>query len=114
MLIAAIEGHEQRHVAYFDILGAFLHAKCEDCDIYMLLNGRLTESMTLVEPKLYHKHVQYNNSKGEAMLYVKMTKALYSILKSALWFYQKLKVDLKKYGFIVNPYDCYVANAIII
>ena len=46
------------------------------------------------------------------MLYVKMTKVLYGMLKSALWYYQKIKANLQKYGFI-NPYDPYVTNTII-
>ena len=104
LLIAVIEAHELRHIACFDIPGAFLHAKYEDGDIFMLLKGKLAELMTLVEPKLYHQHVLYDNEKGEAILYVKMSKALYGMLKSALWFYKKLKKDLKSYGFVVNPY----------
>jgi hypothetical protein len=102
-----------RHIACFDIPGAFLHAKCEDGNVFMLLKGKLAELMTLVEPKLYRQHVRYDNEKGEAMLYVKMSKALYGMLKSALWFYKKLKVDLEHYGFIINPYDPCVANAMI-
>ena len=47
------------------------------------------------EPKLYRQYVQYDNKKGEAMLYVRMSKALHGMLKSALWFYKKLKVDLE-------------------
>ena len=69
--------------------------------------------MTLVEPKLYHQHVRYDNQKGEAMLYVKMSKALYGMLKSALWFYKKLKIDLEAYGFVINPYDPCVFNVTI-
>ena len=42
-------------------------------------------------------YVQYDNEKGEAMFHVKMSKALYGMLKSALWFYKKLKVDLEAY-----------------
>ena len=57
MLTAAIEIHELRHVACVNIPGEFLHAKCEDGDINMLLKGKLTELMTLVEPKLYHTHI---------------------------------------------------------
>jgi len=113
LLTAAIEAHELRHIACFDIPGAFLHAKCEDGNVFMLLKGKLAELMTLVEPKLYRQHVRYDNAKGEAMLYVKMSKALYGMLKSALWFYKKLKVDLEAYGFVINPYDPCVANATI-
>ena len=69
--------------------------------------------MKLVKPKLHRQHVRYDNQKGEAMLYVKMSKVLYDILKSTLWFYKKLKVDLVAYGFVINPYDLCVANAMI-
>ena len=48
LLTAAIEAHELRHIACFDIPGAFLHAKCEDGNICMLLKGKLAELMTLV------------------------------------------------------------------
>jgi hypothetical protein len=63
-LTAAIEAHERRHVACFDIPGAFLHAKCKDGDVSMLLEDKLAELMTLVEPKLYRQHVRYDNKKG--------------------------------------------------
>ena len=76
LLTAAIEAHELRHIACFDIPGAFLHTKCKAGDVFMLLKGKLAELMTLVEPKLYRQHVHYDNQKGEAMLYVKMSKAL--------------------------------------
>ena len=35
------------------------------------------------------------------------------MMKSALWFYQKLKVDLESYDFSINPYNPCVPNAII-
>jgi len=47
------------------------------------------------------------------MLYVQMNKALYGLLKSALLFYKKLQKDLEGYGFVINPYDRCVANAMI-
>ena len=47
------------------------------------------------------------------MIYVKMSKALYGMLESALWFYKKLKKDMEAYGFIINPYDPCVANSMI-
>jgi len=42
-----------------------------------------------------------------------MSNALYRMLQSALWFYKKLKADLKKYGFIANPYAPCVVNTMI-
>ena len=34
-----------------------------------------------------------------------MKKALYSCLKSALLFFEKIVVNLEAYGFRINPYD---------
>ena len=36
----------------------------------MLLKGKVAELMTLVELKLYHQHIRYDNEKGKAMMYV--------------------------------------------
>ena len=67
--------------------------------------------MVLIEPKLYNEYVRYPNGKAE--LYVCMTKALYGMLKSALWFYKKFRADLEADRFIMNDYDPYVANKIV-
>ncbi len=45
------------------------------------------------------------------MLYVFITKALYGILKSALWWYKELRKKLEAYGFGVNRYNPCVVNA---
>ena len=63
----------------------------------------------MVDPSFYCQYITYN-SKVQALLYVKMNKALYSLLKSALQFYKKFRSDIKAYGFRVNPYDPCVAN----
>ena len=42
-----------------------------------------------------------------------MNKALYGLLQSALLFYKKLRRDLEEYGFVINPYDPCVENAMI-
>jgi hypothetical protein len=57
LLTAAIEAHEMRHIACFDIPGVFLHAKCKDGGMFMLLKGKLAELTTLLEPKLYRQYV---------------------------------------------------------
>ena len=44
---------------------------------------------------------------------MKMQKALYGMLKSALLLYQKLRDDLERNGFQINPYDPCVANKMI-
>ncbi len=42
-----------------------------------------------------------------------MTKAIYRMLKSAIWFYKKLRADVEANGFIVNDYDSCVTNKIV-
>ena len=64
----------------------------------MLLRVPLAELMVMVEPKLYNTFVTYD-SKGVALLYIKMNKAMYGLLKSDLFFYKKLVEDIEAYGF---------------
>ena len=81
-ITVAIEAWEEQIIACFNILGAFLHVDCKERDMFMLLHGQLAELMVLIEPKLYRGCVRYPNGKTD--LYVRMTKALYRMLKAAL------------------------------
>ena len=67
--------------------------------------------MVMVDPSLYRKYVTLN-LRGESVLYVKMHKALYGMLRSALLFYRKLVADLEEDGFEIDPYDLCFANRI--
>ncbi len=111
-LTGVIDAKENRDVATVDNTGAYLHA-VNDHDVQMVLKGKLAELMELVAPHIYCKHITVNN-KGESILYVKLHKALYGLLKSALLFYKKLSGDLKNYGFTINPYDPCVANIFLV
>ena len=51
--------------------------------------------------------------KGQKKLYVKVRKALYGMLKSALLFYQKLRSNFEEMQFKINPYDPCMANKVI-
>ena len=46
-------------------------------------------------------------------MYVRLLKALYGLIRSALLFYKKLQGELEEMGFGVNPYDPCVANTMI-
>ena len=107
-ITAVIKAHEGRDVACFDIPGAFLHADSDE-DITMILKGRLAELMVQVTPNLYRKYISIDR-KETAVLYVKMQKAIYELLRSALLFYKKLVIDLEGNRFVLNPYDPCVAN----
>ncbi len=110
-ITAVIDTHEGRDVACFDIPGAFLHADV-DKDITMVLEGRLAELMVQVVPNLHRKYITVDRM-GTAILYVKMQKALYGLLRSVLLFYNKLVADLESDGFVLNPCDSCVANKVV-
>lgn len=83
-----------------DLPSAYLHAKNNEV-LHMELQGRLTELMARVDPSLYRKYIGSDN-KGQPILYVRFHRAIYGLLKSAL-FYQKLSGQLEGNGFEVNP-----------
>ena len=47
------------------------------------------------------------------MMYVRLVKALYGMLRAALLFYKILRSDLENMGFKIKPYDPCVANKIV-
>ncbi len=108
-ITAVINVHEGWDVATFNIPGAVLHANSNK-DITMILKGKLAELMVQVAPNLYRKYITVDR-KGTTILYVKIQKAMYGLLRSALLFYyRKLVADLESAGFKINPYDPCVAN----
>jgi hypothetical protein len=73
--------------------------------------GMLAELMVKTKPKLYWQCVILE--KGKSMLYLRLQKALYGMMKSALLFYRKLVSELQEMGFEINPYDPCVANKMV-
>lgn len=78
-----------------------MHAD-SDKDITMVLKGRLAKLMVQVAPNQYCKYITVDKSKMP-ILYVKIQKALYGLLQSALLFCQKLVGDLEGNGLVLNP-----------
>ena len=111
MIQSSIDVHEGRVVVTLDIPGVFLHADLDE-EVIMLLRGQLADLMVEVDPKLYGLYLR-KTAKGESMLYVRMLKAMYGLLRSALLFYLKLVKDLTNCGFTINPYDPCVANKMV-
>ena len=50
---------------------------------------------------------------GKKVLYLRLLKALYGCIKSALLWYNMNTGTLKEEGFILNPYDLCVVNKVI-
>ena len=107
MITSAIEAHEVRGMAAIDIPGAYLYTDLYE-EVVTILKVRLAELLANINPKLCRKYVVLE--KGVMVSYVKLQKALYGLLHSALLFYLKLATYLKNNGFIINPYDPCVAN----
>ena len=113
VISTVIDAHEDRDVATVDLPGAYLSARQDKGDVvYMAIRGRLAELMVMAEPTVYRPFLDVD-SKGRPVLYVKISVALYGLLKSALLFYRKLLSDLVSRGFEVNPYDPCVANKMV-
>ena len=65
-----------------------------------------------MEPKFYSTYVTKDKN-GQEMLYVKLQKALYGLLRVVYLFCRKLIMDLGKYGFIlILLYSCVMSNII--
>ena len=78
----------------------------------MLLRGKLDEMMVRIDPALYLEYVTYSAS-GVSMLYTRLSKALYGMLRAALLFYKRLRSTLEDMRFEVNPYNPCVANMMV-
>ncbi len=75
----------------------------------MVLKGELADMMVQIVPQVYRKYVMVDK-KGTPILYVKLQKALYGLMRASLLFYRKLRKELEDYGFKINPYDPCVTN----
>jgi hypothetical protein len=81
-------------------------------EVIMTIHGRLAELMVKAASNIYRKYNTIDANK-QPILYVKLQKALYWCLRSALLFYEKLVGDLRSQGFELNPYGPCVANKTI-
>ena len=106
ILSILIEAYEGRDVATADIAGAYLKALMKDF-VLMRFSGETVRILCEMNPA--HKaFVVFEN--GEQVLYVRLLKALYGCVKSALLWYELFSSTLLQMGFTLNPYDQCVAN----
>ena len=95
----------------FDTKNDFLHAENDEY-VLMLIYGNLAELSVEVYTKLYQKYV-ITSKQGMPMLYAKLIKAIYGMLRSAVLFYNNLRSYLGGIGFKINPYDPCVTSMMI-
>jgi hypothetical protein len=107
-ITATIAASEKRTVRCYDVPIAFVQTDVDE-DVIMVLKGDLAEMMIQIAPEVYRKYVTADK-KGTKVLYVKLQKALYGLMRASLLFYRKLRKEFEGYGLTVNPYDPCVAN----
>ena len=84
VLTCWINAFEGQKLAIVDIGTAFLHADNEE-EVRMKLRGNIVELLVQLKPTMYRKYVTVGPS-GEPIFYVRLLKALYGLLRSALLF----------------------------
>ena len=112
IISAVIDAYEKRDMEVVDIPGAYTGAN-KDNDVSIVFHGTMAELMVAYDPRLYRKYISYGK-KVEALLYVRIQKALYGFLKSALFFYEKMVGDLEAHRFEINPYEPCAANKTVV
>jgi hypothetical protein len=107
--IAAIAGHEGRHVKTLDIGGAYLNADMHKTgiDVFMRLDGKMVDILCDMNDT-YHKY-KIKSEKGDYII-VNLDRALYGCVESAKLWYDDLKDTLYKAGYKVNALDECVFN----
>jgi hypothetical protein len=111
MASLVIDAHERRAVAIFDVPGAYLNADMpKDKFVLLKLEGKFVDIMCEVNPE-YLEDVRTVN--GKKVLYLRLLKALYGCIESALLWYELYVKVLKGMGFKINPYDRCIANKMI-
>ena len=95
-------------MAVVNIPGAYVSADMDE-EVFVIFCVIMAELMVASNPTLYCKYISYRK-KVEALMYVRVQKALYGCLKNALIFYERLVGDLEAHGIKINPYDLCVVN----
>jgi hypothetical protein len=104
-----IDAREGRDVATADIAGAYLNADMDEF-VVLRLTGEDVTLMCQVSPEF---SAFVDTEHNRQVLYLRLDKALYGCVRSALLWYRLFTDTLAGMGFELNPYDTCVANATI-
>jgi Reverse transcriptase (RNA-dependent DNA polymerase) len=99
LTMAALAAHERRHVMTLDHKAAYLNAKMLGPPVVMMLPAEVAEMLCNIDSK-YSKFLR-----PDKKIAVKLKKALYGCVQSAVLWYNELTSTLEELGFIRNPYD---------
>jgi hypothetical protein len=107
-ITAATIASERQTIQCYNVLSTFVKTDV-DKDILMVLKGELADMMIQIAQQVYKKYMIVNK-KGTKVLYMKLQKALYGLMRASLLFYRKLREEFKEYRLKVNPCNPCVAN----
>jgi len=107
-ITATIAAREGRRVRCYGVPSAFVNTDMDE-DVIMVLKGELSDMMIQIVPEVCRKYVTADR-KETPILYVKLQKALYGLMRASLLFYRKLRKEFEEYGLVINPYDPCVGN----
>ncbi len=107
-ITCAIAASEKRNIRCYNIPSTFVNTDV-DKDVSMVLKGELADMMIQIALQTYKKYFTVDK-KGTSILYAKLQKALYGLMRASLLFYRKLWKELEQYGFKVNQCDPCIAN----
>lgn len=82
-----------------DHKAAYLNARMEGPSVEMMLSPEVSEILCSIDPK-YNKYIR-----RDGKIAVRLKKALYGCVQSAVLWYRELSSTLERLGFQKNPYD---------
>jgi hypothetical protein len=107
-ITALIEAKEQPKVQCYNVPSTFVNTDIDE-EVIMVLKGELTEMTIQNVLNVYRKYVSVDK-KGTKMLYLKLQKALFRLMRASLLFYWKPRKELEAYRFEINLYDPCITN----
>ena len=91
-MTSTIDAKESRNkVVTINVPGTFLHTDNVDYVIMKMVRA-LAELMAKTHPRLYRQYIVLK--KGKSVVYLRLHKALYCMMKSVLLFYRKIASEL--------------------
>ena len=99
LITASIAAHRGEHVMTLDHKAAYLNAAMVDRAVHV----KLPREVSALLCKLTPNHLRYLRKDGTIV--VKLRKALYGCIESAVLWYKELSSTLGSLGFTKNPYD---------
>jgi hypothetical protein len=99
LAMAAIAAHVGPHIMTLDHKAAYLNAEMRGPRVDMLLTPEVAEILCKLDLK-YRRFLR-----PDKKIAVKLKKALYGCIQSAVLWYQELASTLHEMGFRENPYD---------